>query len=1371
MKKLLSILLTLALLASLVPATLAESITIVDPESPEETVGDGVLDVPEDDDPIPVVDPETLPPKDELNDIEAYGQCGDSLAWTLDDAGTLTISGTGDMWDFPYQDSQPWGEYYDVILKLVLPVGLTSIGEGAFRDLYELNRVEIPDGVVRIGADAFLRCYDLMTVSVPDTVKQIGESAFNACDSLTQFTIPYGVTKIEECTFQGCTSMTGISIPDSVTSFGDGAFYYCESLESITLPGNISEIGDEALFHCTSLTELNIPESVMSIGAGAFADCCKLERIRFPSGLTELSDSVCFRCSELKSIDIPDAVTRIGVDAVGYCSSLTNVTIPDSVTIIDSGAFEHCDGLKSVTIGSGVTSIGDYAFWSCSSLTSVTIPDSVTIIGDRAFNDCESLTSVTIGNGVTSIGVRAFWGCSVLTDVYYAGSEQDWNRIVIGDYNEELTSATIHYNSTGPASTPEETVYSGILLEENGYTIRWQVTCKEDGDGTRYEPKLEIYLEGGDKDYRGELWIYDPTGTDQTPWLTQSGFAKTDFVKITIRGNANNALRPLHHQFTGYSGVKTVSLSYVSCLDTGVFENCSSLGVVEGLDASLYSIGPSAFKNCTKLITVNGSENAINLASIGAEAFMETGLMSFTFTDSVTSIGDRAFYHAKLNKITLGRNITEIGEDAFARNLGLTIWCYLDSYAHYYAQTNGLNYKLIEIEKTISYKGYSTQFGPQELSISSFAGINNKNMAMLCAMLSEASYSDNGLDLARLFLQMFEGNNADTQIDYTGNEFCSGMALGKTEVNGQITNVLVVVVRGTTDLLGDEGRADLSGETVDLWGLQTYKELVDFYVDLEQRLNSFLANHSDLGQKPLKIIVTGHSLGGAAANLITAMFNRYSYGTDSWWAPVTELEDIYGYTFGAIDVMNIYKNTGHGFPIHSGYTNIHNVINVDDFVIAFSDLHRAHGAAGIGKYGHLDLFLRDYGNNHAMSNYLHAVANTYVGEQKISYSRIWIRCPVDVDIYQDGELVGRIVNDVIDESVTSVDLFVDGDEKYVICPEGIEYEFRIHARDDGQMEYSVEETDGETFVDKGFENITLTKGEQILSEVGGEIETQDVKLYILDEEGTPVLEVKEDGTETEIAPELRLNGQSTQGVALHWSPIYGATAYLLQIQTAYGIGYIPVEGTDYLYTGMQMGERCTFSVDAMMGETNSAWSNEIEVFFNPFSDVSGKKTIGYVGWAFNNGVVKGTSETTFSPDNDCSRVQFVMMLWKMHGSPEVEGALPFSDISGAKTTKAILWALDAGVIVPAETFRPDDPISRAEIVMILWKLAGSPEPAAGENPFTDVKGAKTNKAVLWAYQNEITKGTSATTFAPNADCTRVQLVIFLYKYNGIYHVI
>ena len=139
------------------------------------------------------------------------------------------------------------------------------------------------------------------------------------------------------------------------------------------------------------------------------------------------------------------------VSGIGTCTD-TDVVIPsvspdgDRVTGIGDEAFYYCTALTSVTIPEGVTTIGSCAFWACTSLTEIIIPDSVTTIGAKAFSECYSMISVTIPEGVTTIGGWAFSGCTSLTDVYYTGSEAEWQSISIGSYNALLISATIHYN-------------------------------------------------------------------------------------------------------------------------------------------------------------------------------------------------------------------------------------------------------------------------------------------------------------------------------------------------------------------------------------------------------------------------------------------------------------------------------------------------------------------------------------------------------------------------------------------------------------------------------------------------------------------------------------------------------------------------------------------------------------------------------------------------------------------------------------------------------------------------------------------------------------------------------------------------------------
>ena len=156
-----------------------------------------------------------------------------------------------------------------------------------------------------------------------------------------------------------------------------------------------------------------------------------------------------------------------------------------------------------------------------------------------------------------------------------------------------------------------------------------------------------------------------------------------------------------------------------------------------------------------------------------------------------------------------------------------------------------------------------------------------------------------------------------------------------------------------------------------------------------------------------------------------------------------------------------------------------------------------------------------------------------------------------------------------------------------------------------------------------------------------------------------------------------------------------------------------------------------------------------------------------VDWAVENGITKGTDDTHFSPDGICTRAQAVTFLWRTAGSPKPETrTMPFTDVPvGSYYYDAVLWAVENGITKGTSdtTFSPNMTCSRAQIVTFLWRSEKSP--AAGTaNPFADVKStAYYADAVLWAVKENITKGTTNTTFSPNADCTRAQIVTFLWR--------
>ena len=169
-----------------------------------------------------------------------------------------------------------------------------------------------------------------------------------------------------------------------------------------------------------------------------------------------------------------------------------------------------------------------------------------------------------------------------------------------------------------------------------------------------------------------------------------------------------------------------------------------------------------------------------------------------------------------------------------------------------------------------------------------------------------------------------------------------------------------------------------------------------------------------------------------------------------------------------------------------------------------------------------------------------------------------------------------------------------------------------------------------------------------------------------------------------------------------------------------------------------------------------------------FTDV--EKTEYYaepVNWAVEHGVTAGTIPTSFSPAADCTRAQVVTFLWRTNGAPKTGAMNPFKDVSsGAYYYDAVLWAVSKGITqgTSSTTFSPDASCTRAHVVTFLWRAEGSPVPKVTKSSFTDVAAnAYYANAVLWAVEKNITQGTSATTFSPNATCSRAQIVTFLYR--------
>ena len=567
------------------------------------------------------------------------------------------------------------------LTSLTIPNSVTSIGNGVFFDcenlvsievandnmnytsisgiLFSKNKTEliqypaaktdstyiIPDGVTRIDY-AFGSCKNLTSVTIPDSVTSIGDHAFNGCTSLTNKTIPNSVTSIGNYSFSGCTNLINITIPDSVTSIGDNAFYKCESLTDIIIPNSVISIGYSAFSDCSGLANIAISDSVTSIGVSAFSGCISLKSIEVSDNNKNYAsvDGVLFNkdASELITYpagkpndiyEIPNSVMNIGDGAFFACTSLKSIEVSDNnenYTSVDGVLFNK-DKSKLITYPAGKSN------------DTYEISNSVTSIGDHAFTGCVSLKSVTIHDSVTSISDGAFFDCEGLKDVYYTSTEDEWNKITIGNDNENLTNATIHYNFEPEPSNKQ----TGSCGDNVTYSLDTETGV------------LTISGTGKMKDYSGE----------------DSPFYQNSNIKSVIIENGVTSIGNL--AFSSCNSLIEVSLpSSIIFLGVSAFSGCENLMSIS-IPANVADIQSIAFAGCKKLTSIEVDSNNENYSSINGVLFDKniTELVcypagkndaSYTVPNTVKSFAYGSFYDCEnLTSVIIPNGVTSIGGASF----------------------------------------------------------------------------------------------------------------------------------------------------------------------------------------------------------------------------------------------------------------------------------------------------------------------------------------------------------------------------------------------------------------------------------------------------------------------------------------------------------------------------------------------------------------------------------------------------------------------------------------------------------------------------------------------------------------------------------
>lgn len=303
------------------------------------------------------------------------------------------------------------------IKSVVIPEGVTTIEKRAFESS-DLVSVKLPESLTTIGDEAF-RYADIENLVLPKNLTYIGEGAFDSCPLQAELVIPDGVSALYNYTFDGCRNLKTVKLPDTMTWIGSHAFSFCTQLETINIPKDLTLLGPSAFWVCHNLDcDIVIPDGVTEIYSMTFGDCYKLSSVTLPKNLTTIDKYAFESCYALKNITIPESVTTIKEYAFRNCNSLESISIPKNVSTINEETFSSCDSLKSVEFSEGLKQINKDAFENCFALKSIELPEGFLYLKSRAFENCSALESVSMPESMILSEKDAFLKCNALENVY-----------------------------------------------------------------------------------------------------------------------------------------------------------------------------------------------------------------------------------------------------------------------------------------------------------------------------------------------------------------------------------------------------------------------------------------------------------------------------------------------------------------------------------------------------------------------------------------------------------------------------------------------------------------------------------------------------------------------------------------------------------------------------------------------------------------------------------------------------------------------------------------------------------------------------------------------------------------------------------------
>ena len=603
------------------------------------------------------------------------GQCGDNLYWRVDDDNTLTIFGTGAMYDYDNIDNKaPWRSLNPAPKSLVLEEGIIYLGNYAFQDCSGFTEVySLAETAPALETSAFTGINNNAILYYPASSEQsyddkgwfnyfskcigfngkCGDNLYWHVDNENTLTI-FGTGAMYDYNSYGSnispwnnlgTAPTSLVLEEGITTIGDNAFYNCFKFTgSLTIPNSVTTIGDYAFAYCEGFTgSLTIPNSVTTIGNNAFY--------------------ICIYFNEVHSL--AETAPTLGNDAFSYINK--NATLYYPASSEQSYEEEGWFGYFSKHFGFG--KCGENLYWS------VDDKNALTIFGTGAMYDFDSNdtpwknlnpapTSLVLKEGITYIGKYAFYECYDLTDVHSSAvTAPTLGTDAFANINE---NATLYYPSLSEHSYEAEGWFNYFqqligLNGKCGENLYWYVND---------ENTLTIFGSGN-------MWDYDNSGNNISPWRK----LETSPTSLVLKEGITHIGIYAFENCSGFTGSLTIPNS-VTSIGESAFYNCSGFTGSLTIPNSVTCIRYGTFYNCSGFngsLTIPNSVNYIEqVAFRGCSGFTGT----LTIGNSVTTIKDYAFYQCSgfTGSLTIPNSVTYIGDEAFYNCSGFTdIFFYRDA--------------------------------------------------------------------------------------------------------------------------------------------------------------------------------------------------------------------------------------------------------------------------------------------------------------------------------------------------------------------------------------------------------------------------------------------------------------------------------------------------------------------------------------------------------------------------------------------------------------------------------------------------------------------------------------------------------------------